>query len=84
MAKRNVFTDYNLSMEDKKRLLGEIKEYFSKEREEDIGIIASENLLEFFLNTMGKYIYNKALDDTKLWFDRKIGDIESDFYENYK
>lgn len=84
MGNKNIFSEYDLTDEDKKKLLEEIKYYFEQERNEKIGIIASENLLEFFLNTMGKYIYNKALDNTKEWFDKKMGNIESDFYARYK
>jgi len=41
-------------------------------------------LLEFFLNTLGKHIYNKALDNVKLWYERIMENIEADFYALYK
>lgn len=81
---KNTFSNYNLTKEDRNRLLEEIKNYFLQERDEQIGYIASENLLEFFLDTMGKYIYNKALDDAKMWFDNRMESLESDFYTIYK
>jgi len=81
---KSIFSNYNLTKEDKNRLLEEIKNYFYQERGEQIGFIASENLLEFFLNTLGKYIYNKALDDAKIWFDKRMENLESDFYTIYK
>lgn len=84
MDKKNVFSNFNLTNEDKKKLLEEIKNYFYQERDEEIGFIASESLLEFFLNTMGKYIYNKALDDSKIWFEKRMENLESDFYSIYK
>lgn len=84
MGNKNIFSDYNLTDEDKKKLLEEIKSYFEQERDEKIGIIASESILEFFLDTMGKYIYNKALDNTKEWYDKRIESMESDFYARYK
>lgn len=65
-------------------MMEEIKEYFLQEREEHIGIIASESVLEFFLDNLGKIIYNKALDDTKLWFDHRMEDVEADYYALYK
>jgi uncharacterized protein (DUF2164 family) len=73
-----------LSGEEKKQLLEEIKYYFETERGEKLGIIASESILEFFTDTLGKYIYNKALDDTRLWFERRMEDVEADFYALYK
>jgi len=73
-----------LSSEEKKRLTDEIKYYFEEERGEKIGIIASENTLDFFLNKLGKYIYNKALDDARIWYEQRISNLESDYYAMYK
>jgi len=84
MGKNNVLSEFGLSDEDKKKLLEEIKSYFEQERDEKIGIIASENLLEFFLNIIGKHIYNKALDNTKLWYEKRMENIEADFFALYK
>ncbi|MFW6265059.1 MAG: DUF2164 domain-containing protein [Bacillota bacterium] len=74
----------NLSKKEKKQLMDEIKYYFEEERGEEIGIIASGSLLDFFLNNLGKYIYNKALDDAKLWYENRMGNLESDYYAIYK
>lgn len=73
-----------LSSEEKKQILEEIKYYFETERGESLGIIASENILDFFMDTLGKHIYNKALDDTKFWFNHRMEDVEADFYALYK
>lgn len=74
----------NLTAEEKTKLLEEIKYYFEEERDEKLGIIASESILEFFMNTIGGYIYNKALDDAKRWFAYNIENMESDYYSIYK
>lgn len=74
----------NLTSDEKKQLLEEIKYYFETERGEKLGILASESILDFFIDNLGKYIYNKALDDTKIWFDHRMGDVEADFYALYK
>lgn len=84
MKKNKVFNEYNLSDDDIRKLYDDIKVYFLDERDENIGLLASESILEFFLNTLGKHIYNKALDDVKLWYDKKADDMESDFYSIYK
>jgi uncharacterized protein (DUF2164 family) len=39
--------------------------YFLDEREEEIGVIAAEDLLDFFLQSAGLDIYNKAIEDTR-------------------
>jgi len=84
MDKKYQRANITLTIEEKNQLLEEIKYYFKTEREEDLGIIASENILEFFMDTLGKHIYNKALDDTKLWFNRRLEDVEGDYYALYK
>ena len=84
MNRQNTLSEFNLTDEEKKRLIDEIIHFFEQERDEKIGIIASENVLEFFLNTLGKTIYNKALDDTKIWFEKRMEFMESDFYTMYK
>lgn len=84
MGKNNVLSGFSLSAEEKRKLLEEIQTYFEKERDEKIGIIAAESLLEFFLNTIGKHIYNKALDNIKLWYEKKMENIEADFFALYK
>lgn len=48
MGKNNALSVFGLSAEEKKKLLEEIQSYFERERDEKIGIIAAEDLLEFF------------------------------------
>jgi uncharacterized protein (DUF2164 family) len=85
MEKRNTNKlGINLTSEEKKKLLDEIVYYFETERDEKIGIIASESILDFFMDTLGQHIYNKDLDDTKKWYDHKLEDVEADFYALYK
>jgi uncharacterized protein (DUF2164 family) len=73
-----------LSSEKKNQLLEDIKYYFATERDEDLGIIASESILDFFMDTLGKRIYNIALDDAKKWYSHRMEDVEADFYALYK
>lgn len=84
MKRRNLLSDFNISDEDKRVLVDEIMTYFERERDEEIGIIASEDILEFFIDTLGKFIYNKALDDSMVWFKNRMENIESDYYTMYK
>lgn len=77
-------SDFDLKDEEKKELIDTIIQFFDEERDEKIGIIAAENLLDFFLNNLGKSIYNKALDDAKVWFEQRMEFMGSDFYTMYK
>lgn len=82
--KKDTNMSINLHPEEKKQLLEEIKYYFETERGEKLGIIASENIYEFFMDVLGKRVYNKALDDLKLWYSRRMEDVEADFYTLYQ
>ena len=75
---------YNIPPEVKEQMLEEIKYYFKEERDEDLGIIGTENIYDFFLDLLGDTIYNKALDDAKKFYQRIASDMESDFYALYK
>ncbi len=84
MDKNHNHAVISLKEEEKKQLLEEIKYYFATERDEDLGIIASEGILDFFMETLGKHLYNKALDDAKIWYSRRMEDLEADFDALYK
>ncbi|MCT4598109.1 MAG: DUF2164 domain-containing protein [Vallitalea sp.] len=75
---------FNLKKKDKNKLISEIQDFFEDSRDEKIGIIAAEEVLDFFLNTLGVHIYNKSLDEAKLWISQKLEDIEIDYDMLYK
>ncbi len=84
MNRANKSLGIELTPELKKQLLDEIVYYFETERDEKLGIIASENVLDFFMDNLGRFLYNKALDDAKLWYNKRMEDVEADFYNLYK
>lgn len=73
-----------MKQETKKKLVEEIQDFFEVERDEKIGIIAAEELLEFFLDTVGKEVYNKALDDARLWMEKRVDEVRIDYDILYK
>ena len=73
-----------LTEEQRKALKEEIHAYYLDEREEDIGILLQEGLLDVVLEQLAPRIYNKALGDAKYWYSRRMEDVEGDFYELYK
>ena len=64
------------SDEIKQKYLNEIIGFFQTERGEEIGLIAAEQALDFFVETMGDEIYRKALQDAKKLLAEKIQDLE--------
>lgn len=55
-----------------------------EEREEEIGIIAAERVFDFFTGNLGKIFYNKGLDDARIWFSKRMEDLEIDYDLLYK
>jgi uncharacterized protein (DUF2164 family) len=64
--------------EKRQRYVEEIIGFFQKERDEKIGMIAGEEILDFFQEKMGGEIYNKGVDDAKKLLGQRFGDLEMD------
>ena len=75
---------FGISPEQKKQMQEEIVYFFKEERGEELGISGYETVLDFLLDILGDTIYNKALDDVKLWLTRNVENLESDYYALYK
>lgn len=81
---RSTLSNYQLSDEEKQKFRNEIISFFRDEMEQELGIIGTEKVLEFFITQMGDLIYNKALDDARIWYQRLMENGEADFYSLYK
>lgn len=75
---------FNLQKEERNKIISEIQNFFYEERDEEIGIIAAEEVLEFFLQNIGGMVYNKALDDAKEWFSKRLDETSIDYDVLYK
>lgn len=69
-----------ISKEKKRELVLEIKSFFLDNRDEEIGDLQAEILVDFLIEKVGAQIYNQGLHDAKAWFANKLGEIEPDFY----
>lgn len=54
-----------LPQQKRESIIKEIITYFKNELDQEIGVIAAEDALDFFLQTAGENIYNKAIEDAK-------------------
>ncbi len=75
---------YSFADEEKKQMLAEITQFFKEEHELELGLIGSERIFDFFQETLGRRIYNRALDDAKKFYENYAGNMEADFYSLYK
>lgn len=64
-----------LSSEKRKESIQDLIDFFNRERNETIGIIAAEHILTHFLQTIGKDLYNKGIDDATKYLNNRFEDI---------
>jgi len=64
--------------ERRKAAIDERITYFKTQRNEEIGMISAEEMLDFFLYTVGIDIYNKGIDDSRQLIMSRIEDLELD------
>ena len=62
----------------RKSCIDELITFFKQERDETIGVIAAEDILDFFLQNIGEDIYNKAVEDSKELIKKTFDNLEVD------
>ncbi|MBY0294032.1 DUF2164 family protein [Patescibacteria group bacterium] len=48
--------------------------YFHSERKEVIGVVAAEDILDFFLQNVGKFVFNTGLENARVELRKAIED----------
>lgn len=56
-------------------LLEELQRYYWKERDEELSNLGAELLLDFIINEIGPYIYNKAVEDCHAYMYERVEDL---------
>lgn len=82
--KRTQISVLQLKTEERQHLISKVQNFFKSERGEDLGLIAAEVILDFFLEDLGPIMYNKSLDDSKQWFSKMMNDVEFEFEQLYR
>jgi len=67
-----------ITNEKRKSSIEEIITFFKQERDEKIGVIAAEEILDFFLQTVGGDVYNKGVKDSKEALEKRTEDLKID------
>ncbi|MGI6091899.1 MAG: DUF2164 domain-containing protein [Veillonellaceae bacterium] len=66
-----------LSPENKEDLIRSIKEFFLKERDEEISDFKASVFLDFIINEAGIFIYNQAISDAHHFMNEKAEELFS-------
>lgn len=61
--------------ETQEDMLSEIKAYFLKEREEELGDLAARLILDFFMEKLAPYAYNQGVLDSYKYMSERTEDL---------
>lgn len=64
-----------LSNERKEFMRSKIVDYFGEERDEDLGELASQLILDFFIDELGADLYNQGVEDAHAYMLDKLEDL---------
>ncbi|HYF81948.1 MAG TPA: DUF2164 domain-containing protein [Clostridia bacterium] len=66
-----------LTKEKKDDMISAIKYYFLKEREEEIGDLASNMILDFIIKELAPEFYNQGVYDSQKYMNDRVEDLLS-------
>lgn len=66
-----------VTKERRDEMVSEIKNYFSKEREEEIGDLAAGLILDFILEKIAPEFYNQGVYDSHKYMEDAVEDLLS-------
>jgi uncharacterized protein (DUF2164 family) len=64
--------------DQKIQMINLIQQYFREERDEEIGDLAAEFLMDFMIQQISPWIYNQAIHDVQTIISQKIALLEED------
>jgi len=67
--------EIDLKKEVREVLIEDLKRFFWKERDEELSHLGAELLLDFIINDIGPYIYNKGIEDSYIYMNDRIEDL---------
>ena len=68
---------FKLTKEKREYMISAIKNYFSKERDEDLGDLAANLLLYFIIEELADEFYNLGVQDSYHYINEKCEDLLS-------
>lgn len=66
--------------ERRAELVAGLKGFFKHEFDEDISSFRAEQLLNYFLTTLGPGVYNQAVQDARAYMQSRLDDLEGEVY----
>lgn len=66
---------FELSKEKRDQMVGEIKNYFENERDEELGDLAASLILDFFIEKLAPEFYNQGIYDSYQFMTDRVEDL---------
>ena len=70
-----------LTGERRERLNQAVRTFYSEEFDEEISDFRLAELVDLFVRELGPVVYNQAIRDAHDFFERRLADLEGEFYE---
>lgn len=64
-----------LDKQKKEQMINEIKTYFSKERDEDLGDLGASLILDFIIEKLAPEFYNQGVYDAYQYINDRMDDV---------
>lgn len=81
---KNILSTGLLTREQRQAAIKEIIGFFLDEKDEEIGVIQAESLLDFFLESTGLAIYNNGIEACKKLTKSRFEELEVDIETTLK
>lgn len=66
---------FQISKEERQEIISSIKTYFYNEREEELGDLAADLMLDFIIDNLGPKFYNIGVNDSYRYMNERIEDL---------
>ena len=73
-----------LTDEQRQKVVNDIVDFYATERDEEIGVIGANEILDVFLESAAISIYNQGVEDTKQFLKQRFGEIDFDIEATIK
>ena len=83
MDRRNSSNTMRIKLSDERRdrVVRSTKEFFAETFDEDLSAYRAERIVDFFTKELGPPVYNQAIRDAHGFIQKKLSDLEGEFYE---
>lgn len=70
-----------LSDDRKAGLLRKLTEMYSRDFDQTLSLFRAEQILDFFVKSLGPSVYNQAIQDARGFMMERLDDLDAAFYE---